>query len=77
MLEVEGKSAYIKEYTFGDLPGYIPLTTKKCGRHVIFPTSANLHSHKMKSIDSAPKIKFGMKRNISWEPAKSYCVAGF
>lgn len=29
MPEVEGNLAYIEEHTFEDLPGYIPLATKK------------------------------------------------
>lgn len=57
MPEVEGNLAYIEEHTFEDLPGYIPLATKKKRKtHVTYHTSANFHSHKMKNIDSAPKI---------------------
>lgn len=56
MPEVEGNLAYIKEHTFEDLSGYIPLATKQCKSHVTCPTSADFHSHKMKNIDLAPKI---------------------
>lgn len=54
--KVEGNLAYIKEHTFEGLPGHIPQATKKCKSHVTCPTSAKFHSHKMKNIDSAPKI---------------------
>lgn len=55
---VEGNLAYIKERTFKDLPGHIFLQKPKKKSNVTCSTSASFHSHKMKNIDSAPKISF-------------------